>query len=421
MSLPARIRRRSPVPACAALALAAAAAGGCGDRPGPGREARQADDGAVGSGRPSPAEAPEAPSAATGLALLRQGDLRGAELHLAGALQTSPRDPRLLEALGTIYARTDRFRQAERSFRAALDAEPRSPGASLGLAAVLIDTGRHDEALQRLEEIRRRDPGNSAALLKLALLEVRRGRAAEGERMAHEVIERQPASAEAHYVLGLALSHRGAFAEAGAAQRRARALDPEHLGALAQLAKIEARLGHAAEARRWSEAHREALRRGRIEERVRGHRLKAVEAFNRGDYRAALEAFQSIAHEDPDDSQVHLHLGSTFIALGRMPEARQALDRSLALDPRNERALAEMGRLLAFQNRLDEAILTLRKAVAVNPQFPEPHYYLAGIHLARGEAAEARHERAIYERLRSRSPGGSPLEVLPDPAPERGP
>src|SRR6267378_553147 len=54
----------------------------------------------------------EAPSLQTGLRLYRQGDLKGAEAALAGARRGAPRDRRILETLGSIYARTDRWRQA---------------------------------------------------------------------------------------------------------------------------------------------------------------------------------------------------------------------------------------------------------------------------------------------------------------------
>src|SRR5213594_2784746 len=84
--------------------------------------------GPVGESRapaPSTVEAPlKAPSLETGLQLFRQGDLKGAEPHLAGALKSSPRDRRILEALGSIYARTDRWKQSEESFRTALAVEP---------------------------------------------------------------------------------------------------------------------------------------------------------------------------------------------------------------------------------------------------------------------------------------------------------
>ena len=373
------------------------------------------EPGTTGVGSPgAPGEALPAASLETGLRLFQRGDLKGAEPHLAGALKQAPDDRRILEALGSIYARTDRFRQADESFRAALRVAPAALGARLGLAAVCIDTGRYDEARALLAEVERREPGNLTARLKGALLDVRLGRTAAGEAGARSVIAGQPGSAEAHYVLGL--ERRGASAEAAAEMRRVQSIAPAHPGALSHLVTLTTRLGQPAEAARWRRTQQEALSRLHVEERVRDHRIKGVEAFNREDYGTALTEFQAIAREDPDDPQVYLHMGSTLLALGRPDEARSALDRCLTLDPRNERALAEMGRLHALANRLDEAIASLEKAVAANPEFAEPHYYLAGIYMARGEADRYREEMKIFDGLRARSQG-SALEVQPERAP----
>src|SRR5947209_6381951 len=79
------------------------------------------------------AGAPHVAPLETGLQLFRQGDLKGAEPYLAAAVRTAPRDRRILEMLGSIYARTDRPKQAEDSYRTALAIEPASIGARIGL------------------------------------------------------------------------------------------------------------------------------------------------------------------------------------------------------------------------------------------------------------------------------------------------
>jgi tetratricopeptide (TPR) repeat protein len=360
--------------------------------------------------------APTGETARTGFSLLHQGDLKGAEPYLVSALKGAPRDRRILEALGTIYARTDRWKMAEESFQSALAAEPASIGARLGLAAIYVDTGRYDEAVAALNDVRRKDPENFVARVKGALLDVRLGRVAEAEAGARAAISRNSDSAEAHYVLGLALEQKGALDEAAAEMRRVHDLSPAHLGALSHLVTIETRLRHGAEAARWRAAQQEALSRAHVEERVRDHRIQGVAAFNREDYTTALQEFQMIAREDPGDAQVHLHLGSTYIALGKLAEATSELERCLSLDPRNDRALVELGRAQALDNRLEEAIATLQKAVDVNPQFPEPHYYLAGIYRARGDEERYRQEMKTFGDLQSRSQG-SALEVQPEARP----
>jgi len=360
---------------------------------------RRADDGPI---RPASLE--------TGLQLYRQGDLKGAEAQLASALRGAPRDRRVLEALGSIYARSDRWKQAEESFRAALLLEPASIGARIGLASVCIDTGRYDEAAAILAEVRQRDPENPVAGLKGALLDARMGRSAEAEAGARRVIARQPANPEAHYVLGLALERKGALVEAAGEMRRVHDLSPSHLGALSHLVTIATRLGRGDEAVGWRRTQQEALSRAHVEERVRDHRIKGVAAFNSENYRTALLEFQTIARQDPGDPQVHLHLGSTYIALDDLEGARRELELCLSLDPGNDRALAELGRAYAKANRMDEAIGALRKAIAMNPQLAEPHYYLAGIYMARGEQDLFQKEMTIFNDLQSRSPGAA-LEV----------
>ena len=121
-----------------------------------------------------------------------------------------------------------------------------------------------------------------------------------------------------------------------------------------------------------------------------------------------LQRARRVGHQV--DPQVHLHLGSTYIALDDLEGARRELELCLSLDPGNDRALAELGRAYAKANRMDEAIGALRKAIAMNPQLAEPHYYLAGIYMARGEQDLFQKEMTIFNDLQSRSQGAA-LEV----------
>lgn len=345
--------------------------------------------------------------AAVGLLLLHRGDFAGAEAPLEQALGKAPRDPRLLEAMGNLCGRTDRWQRAEGLYRAALEAEPGRISALLGLAMVQSDTGRYPEALATLDAVRQRDPGNLTAEVRRANLLQRTGQTAAAVEAALALIARHPEIAEVPFVLGLALEEQGDLEGAAAALERTVALQPDHLGAWSHLNAIATRRHRPKEAERAAAAHRKALDRRRIEERVRTHRMKGVEAFNHEDYTTALQEFGIIAREDPEDPQVHLYIGSALLAQGHLEEARASLAHSLRLQPRSERALTEMGRLEALQNHLDASVSALRQAIALNPEFPLPHYVLAGVLMARGETEASRAETRQFEALRARSQGGA--------------
>ena len=352
----------------------------------------------------------------TGVRLTKEGDLDAAEPYLLEALRRNAGDTRALDALGYVYGHTDRWQKAEETYRRILAIAPASPGALYGLATTLTDLGRLDEALGVTEDLLTHDPGNRNARLKEADLLGRLGRFSEAEKSARAVIAADPGGVEAWYVLGAALQGDGDAAGAVQALEKVVAKEPHHIGALSRLAVLYTRLGRGADAARARAAHDDALSRQRVEERVRGHRVKGVAAFNRGDFKTALDEFELIAREDPRDPQAHLMIGSSLIALSRYDEARRALDRSLQLQPRNERTLLELGRLLALQDRLDESVQAMRQAIEVNPEFAEPHYFLAGILTARGDTDGAQREMRRFEELKARSPGAA-LELAGPPEP----
>lgn len=360
------------------------------------------------------ARSPPGTALQQGVNLFRHGDMEGAEPYLLSALEAAPRDHRILEMLGAVCARTDRLREAKARYLEALEFAAGSAAARLGLAEVKSATGDLEGALREVREVRRRHPDHPGAAIKAALLLARTGDGAAAETAARRALDLTPDAPEAHYVLGLALEAMRDLPAASAAHSAALERAPSHPGALSHLATIKTRLGEREAATELRRRHHEVLERRHVEERVGGRRLAAMDAFNREDYRTALEELQMIAREDPRDAEVHLYLGSTWLALGDYVESRRALQESLRLLPNSERAYMELGRLEALENRPDEAVASLRRAIAINPDFAEPHYFLALVHRGRGQGDQFKAEMDKYQQLRSQS-GGSVMEVIPEP------
>ena len=80
--------------------------------------------------------------------------------------------------------------------------------------------------------------------------------------------------------------------------------------------------------------------------------------------------------------------------VGRGRDALAALDRAVELDPRNPRSHFGRGYVLSALRRWDEALPSLRKALALSPEMTTVHGAIGVIALMRSRAGEARAEFA---------------------------
>jgi tetratricopeptide (TPR) repeat protein len=91
----------------------------------------------------------------------------------------------------------------------------------------------------------------------------------------------------------------------------------------------------------------------------------------------------------PDSPGVHLNLGDTLRAQGRVDEAIACFRRALDLDPKYLRAHTSLGGVLAEKGRVDEAIACFRRALDLDPKFVPAHNNLGVALQAKGQADEA--------------------------------
>ncbi|HYD64559.1 tetratricopeptide repeat protein [Azospirillum sp.] len=105
--------------------------------------------------------------------------------------------------------------------------------------------------------------------------------------------------------------------------------------------------------------------------------------------RQACERVLAVAPEHPP--ALHL-LGMTLIRQGRVGEGEALIRRVLALQPDAADALSNLAVLLKGQGRLDEAIALSRRAVDQRPDHPEIRVNLGNALLAAGRPGEAARE-----------------------------
>jgi len=228
-----------------------------------------------------------------------------------------------------------------------------------------------------LAEAVKLDPGDSVAHYSLACLLYYLGRPAEAIAQWQAALAANPSDFSSHRALGLAYDEQGAGVDKAAAElKRAVELKPEHVRTLNDLSNLYARAGRFQEQLallttalqrspkdddlaegvltanlmmgRYGEAER-LIQTHTFSPRHRSYGLRdkyrmmryagGAIAFNRGDYAAALQQFESSAKPPVslgvDDFQfqasprLQYYLGRTYEALDRKQEARAAYEKAL--------------------------------------------------------------------------------------------
>lgn len=178
--------------------------------------------------------------------------------------------------------------------------------------------------------------------------------------------------APAHNNLGNALRDLGSWVEAATAYQRALALDPRFFGAAANLAQVLARQP----------------------ERPRAEVLAA--------YDRALALADATGVRTPDVANLHNGRGNVMQADGRTEDAIACYQRAVSIDPGFAEAHLNLGRALARNLQIEEAIEPLRRALALRSSDLSIYKQLA---LALRRLRRNDEATAVYQAWHEQDPG----------------
>ncbi|HVZ13795.1 MAG TPA: hypothetical protein VG894_04980 [Bauldia sp.] len=99
----------------------------------------------------------------------------------------------------------------------------------------------------------------------------------------------------------------------------------------------------------------------------------------------ARDLFRRSLSLDPNSSQTLHWYALVMMHTGDLAEPLRAITRAQELEPQSRSILANKGLITFYAGRIDEAERLLEDLSATAPEFLPPHYYLATIHLARGD------------------------------------
>jgi eukaryotic-like serine/threonine-protein kinase len=264
-------------------------------------------------------------------------------------------------------------------YKQAVELDPRFAlaHAQLAFAYLHLYTANHDPAAIDLAR------GNSEAALML-----------------------KPDLVEAHIAMGSVFEATGDVKSALVEIGKALSLDPSNPRVLIYQADIYSKLN------RWDDAEKTFHRV--LKERPNYWLAYNELGFNfyaQGKYPEALDAFRTASLAAPRNALALTNAGALYLLLGKFDEARDALNKSLALEP-SDGAFTSLAAVLRSEGKYQEAVQSALKATDLNPTYPQNWLEVGDCYsLWRGHSSEAKtaYLRAAHEqeeRLRTDATDG---------------
>ena len=244
---------------------------------------------------------------------------------------------------------------------------------------------RPDDARQEYERSIALDPKMPAAQLNLGVLLLERQPAAAVAAL-RRAVELLPSESRPRYLLGLAQERSGDFSGAVESFAGATRLDPKDLDSLTRLGQVLLRLGKSADAEGKFRAALEL--QPNSPEALQG----LAQSLDQQKKPQAVDAYRNYLAAEPDDKAARLRLVHLLVEQQRYDEAVAENAKDNAGQPATVDDLKLRADIEINQKKLDEAITTLRRAIALAPNDAQLHGGLGRIYLEKRQFADAEKE-----------------------------
>jgi tetratricopeptide (TPR) repeat protein len=262
-----------------------------------------------------------------------------------------------------------RYDQAASDFTRAVSACGPSAPLLLALGQAQLLASRPADALASLDRIPAEDPDYVQALKVKARALYLLARDREAEETLKRAAARAPADAEVPYNLGRIYYQQGRHAEAADAFRRATEIDPRAYRAWDNLGLASEALGDLTLAQQ--------------------HFLKAI----------------ALVYKDhPQYDVVYANFADLLIKIGNFQRAFDLAAEAAQRNPGEPRNFFLGGKALVQLGRTDLSVRWFEQAIALNPDYPEPHYLLSRAYRSLGRPADADRALKSFQAAAARAP-----------------
>jgi Flp pilus assembly protein TadD len=296
---------------------------------------------------------------------------------------------------GLAHHEAGRFAMAEALYRAFLVQEPDNPDALNLLGVILQDSGELAESIAVLSRAVAVDPEFPEALANLARAQCAAGDPAAAKLSSQRAVELDPELGEAHLQFGRSLLDLDDAAGARDALAAALELTPESADAQHHFAMACMRLKDFSAA---AAALREAVRLQPDNAEYLAKLGRVLCELN--EHGEALLHLRGATDLAPEDGRVHLALVTALWGVRDFEATEVACTEALRVAPNSAELWVYSGYCQTELGRFVDAAEHYRKAIALQPDYPEAHNNLGNTLLELGLFAEA--EMSCREALRLR-------------------
>lgn len=336
------------------------------------------------------------------LELQQKGDTGGAIAAYQEFLKQRPEVYQVRSNLGAALVQAGRYDEAIAQYRQALAAEPGNPGIGLNLALAYYKAGQINEAAGELTRLHAAQPANRQITLLDADCQLRLG---NNQRVIDLLTPLQSGAEDGpavDYMLGTALVRdqqpargqliidrilkRGDSAEARLLMGATKSYAMDFAGALedlTQAVKLNPKLPDV-------------------------YSYYGMALLTTGDQAGAAEAFRKELATNPNDFTANLQLGALLRGDQKTEEALPYIERALRVRPGDPGVRFQLASIEIARNQLHEARQQLEGIVKDHPKFTEAHVALAGLYYRLKQKAEGDRERATVRQLEQESQAKQP-------------
>jgi tetratricopeptide (TPR) repeat protein len=369
-----------------------------------------------------------------GLVYMQEGDFRKAIAHLELARSLQSDDPAILFNLGKAYFRAGELKSAlpllQNLDRQA--ASSRLPEVQNLLGTVLTRSGQLDQAIAHLTRAAELDPAGADHHYKLALAWQKKGDLDKALWEGQTAIALgKPTLAEYYLALGMIRRARNEPEMANQAFKQAFEIAPDAASTRFALAMLLRDAGYYQEAVQQFERARairdcedldfemaftyylvrdfpKALKlleqiaaAGQLAESVRFYKLLAETYAKLECWPEALEALEKAVELDPRNPTLYLDLGLVLVNVNALNQAEQLFLGALKYLPEAAELYVGLAQVRMFQDHYQEALEALRRAVSLSPDYAEPYYLMGNCFSERERFDDA---RQAYQKAIALSP-----------------